>query len=291
MTNTKFRKRALLSSVAMLLVALVALGSATFAWFTSNPNADATGLHLKATAAKGLVIMTESSEALSSVSKTNGTGTTGWLHEDWLNVNTGRTATKTDSITLDAASINSTNTTAPAFYGVEAEADGAYNAKTTAAVNDVTASMASGGVYNEKIWCKLLGTAATSADLKLTSITADTSSTTSKSIKEALRITLYYVTAAGARSYIGTYNIVGTAQSNDSITAKGTPNTYAKATKGTVTAANLPTTTSTIGTVDQSGNCYVDCYFWLDGEDDKCFTDNVDASEIMNSVTINLTVA
>ena len=30
MTNTKFRKRALLSSVAMLLVALVALGSATF---------------------------------------------------------------------------------------------------------------------------------------------------------------------------------------------------------------------------------------------------------------------
>ena len=58
MKNTTFRKKALLSSVAMLLVALVALGSATFAWFTSNPNADATGLKLKTTAASGLVIRT-----------------------------------------------------------------------------------------------------------------------------------------------------------------------------------------------------------------------------------------
>lgn len=41
MTNTKFRKRALLSSVAMLLVALVALGSATFAWFEATNHADA----------------------------------------------------------------------------------------------------------------------------------------------------------------------------------------------------------------------------------------------------------
>ncbi len=37
MTNTKFRRRALVSSIAMLLVALVALGSATFAWFAENP--------------------------------------------------------------------------------------------------------------------------------------------------------------------------------------------------------------------------------------------------------------
>ena len=44
MTNTKFRKRALLSSVAMLLVALVALGSATFAWFTSSTTATANGI-------------------------------------------------------------------------------------------------------------------------------------------------------------------------------------------------------------------------------------------------------
>lgn len=40
--NAKSRKRVLISSVAMLLVAMLALGTATFAWFTSatNPYAD-----------------------------------------------------------------------------------------------------------------------------------------------------------------------------------------------------------------------------------------------------------
>ena len=47
MTNTKFRKRALLSSVAMLLVALVALGSATFAWFSQNSKATAENIVAK----------------------------------------------------------------------------------------------------------------------------------------------------------------------------------------------------------------------------------------------------
>ena len=58
MTNTKFRKRALLSSVAMLLVALVALGSATFAWFTENPRVTATGIAAEAQTSTGLEIQT-----------------------------------------------------------------------------------------------------------------------------------------------------------------------------------------------------------------------------------------
>ena len=56
MTNTKFRKRALLSSVAMLLVALVALGSATFAWFTSSTTAKATGLAITTTKSSELKV-------------------------------------------------------------------------------------------------------------------------------------------------------------------------------------------------------------------------------------------
>ncbi len=56
MTNTKFRKRALLSSVAMLLVALVALGSATFAWFTSSTTAEANGLAISTTKSSELKV-------------------------------------------------------------------------------------------------------------------------------------------------------------------------------------------------------------------------------------------
>lgn len=56
MTNTKFRKRMLISSVAMLLVALVALGSATFAWFTQNTTAYANDIHVKALKSSNLVV-------------------------------------------------------------------------------------------------------------------------------------------------------------------------------------------------------------------------------------------
>jgi predicted ribosomally synthesized peptide with SipW-like signal peptide len=56
MKNTTFRKKALLSSVAMLLVALVALGSATFAWFSSNKTVTADGMKVTSAAAQGLVI-------------------------------------------------------------------------------------------------------------------------------------------------------------------------------------------------------------------------------------------
>nr|WP_316621394.1 hypothetical protein [uncultured Ruminococcus sp.] len=56
MTNTKFRKRALLSSVAMLLVALVALGSATFAWFSTTNTASASSMTAKTNKASNILL-------------------------------------------------------------------------------------------------------------------------------------------------------------------------------------------------------------------------------------------
>ena len=56
MKNTTFRRRALVSSVAMLLVAMLALGSATFAWFSTKQAADATGLSGGTTKSSSLVI-------------------------------------------------------------------------------------------------------------------------------------------------------------------------------------------------------------------------------------------
>ena len=56
MKNTTFRRRALVSSVAMLLVAMLALGSATFAWFSTKQQADAFGLSGGTTKSSSLVI-------------------------------------------------------------------------------------------------------------------------------------------------------------------------------------------------------------------------------------------
>lgn len=54
MKNT--RKKMLLSSVAMLLVALIALGSATFAWYITNATVTAETSKFSAASADGLVI-------------------------------------------------------------------------------------------------------------------------------------------------------------------------------------------------------------------------------------------
>jgi hypothetical protein len=50
------RKKMLLSSIAMLLVALVALGSATYAWFSISKTVTANNMQIKAVATAGLEI-------------------------------------------------------------------------------------------------------------------------------------------------------------------------------------------------------------------------------------------
>lgn len=52
----KSRKKMLISSIAMLLVAMIALGSATFAWFSMNRNVTSDNMNIKSSAAKGLLI-------------------------------------------------------------------------------------------------------------------------------------------------------------------------------------------------------------------------------------------
>lgn len=54
--KTTSRKRLLVSSVAMLLVAMLALGTATYAWFTSSTTATAKGMNVKTVQASELQI-------------------------------------------------------------------------------------------------------------------------------------------------------------------------------------------------------------------------------------------
>ena len=56
MKNTKMRKKMLISSIAMLMVATVSLGSATYAWFTSSTEAYADGIYVRTTKVSNLEI-------------------------------------------------------------------------------------------------------------------------------------------------------------------------------------------------------------------------------------------
>ena len=58
-TRLYTRKRALISSVAMLLVAMIALGTATFAWFTASTTAKAQHINVRTIKASELKVATK----------------------------------------------------------------------------------------------------------------------------------------------------------------------------------------------------------------------------------------
>lgn len=60
--TTNSRKKLLVSSVAMLLVAMIALGTATFAWFTTSTNPYADGFSAKTTKQSTLLLADKSRE-------------------------------------------------------------------------------------------------------------------------------------------------------------------------------------------------------------------------------------
>lgn len=72
MKTKNMRKKALLSSVAMLLVAIVALSGATYAWFTANNSAKVSPISLSTTKQSNLLVSTaESGQPWSSALTVN----------------------------------------------------------------------------------------------------------------------------------------------------------------------------------------------------------------------------
>lgn len=65
--NSKAIRKQLLAAVAMVLVAAVALGSSTYAWFVASGEVTATGMKVQAQAETGIVISDEDHESFASV--------------------------------------------------------------------------------------------------------------------------------------------------------------------------------------------------------------------------------
>lgn len=68
--KAKSRKRLLISSIAMLLVAMLALGTATFAWFTSSTSATASGITVRTAKTSSLQISDSTREYANDFSYT-----------------------------------------------------------------------------------------------------------------------------------------------------------------------------------------------------------------------------
>lgn len=119
--KTTSKKRLLVSSVAMLLVAMLALGTATFAWFTQNTSATADGITVRTSKTSSLKIA-----------------------DDTRDYGTSFTYTDVQSVMLPASSINGANW----YTAVAVDATGKAN--TTATPTTITLDTPSSLEQNNK---------------------------------------------------------------------------------------------------------------------------------------------
>lgn len=127
-----FRKSSLISSVALLLVAIVALSGATFAWFSTNNSATAGTLEMTATSASGLYI---AETALTVATAPD----SGWVNKiDW-----------TDNVgSMPAVSGDASAPTA--FFKTSTDkADGTWNE-----IDTISAANANQDFIVKKLWVK-----------------------------------------------------------------------------------------------------------------------------------------
>ena len=262
MTNTTFRRRALLSSVAMLLVALVALGSATFAWFVSDPTAKADGLAMKTTTSTGLVIDTATE------------GNSDFTHDEDLNVQTsaGGTSTRGAVISMSPASM----TELGAMKTVDANASTGYIGKPGATIGTADTST----YYTETIECKTTdGSADSIKQATITFTDADNPPT----IKAAFRVALLDSTgtilatwggSSGAKRYLGS---TLTTYPDSAVTTTRT--VVASGTAQSISVSIPANSTATLTLVA-----------YLDGEDDQCFSDQASLADCFSNITLNLSL-
>lgn len=278
MKNTTFRKKALLSSVAMLLVALVALGSATFAWFAANPNAFAEGISAKTTASSGLVIRTE-------------TDTT-WGHEVALFKN----QSEQQIVNLQPGSQNQTAASTLIGFEAKAAAPGEDGTGWQRKNDTFTTLTDDKDFYSEKVYFKLSTGSANelTAQVKVTGVELTT--VADAHLADAIRVSI----ADSAGKVLATF-------AKTDATANGVLSVVDSAvTEGTFTGGLLQTgvtlaaddqidclTQAGLTTAEDLQNKYVTVYVYLDGQDSTCYSDNVsavDATEIVESVKVNFTL-
>ena len=270
MKNTTFRKKALLSSIAMLLVALVALGSATFAWFTQNPQVNADGLTLKATASAGLQILSDTEKTLG---KDFGVSTV-----------------------INASAVGTTNplgVTLGVPVSLDCSVEGAVFRTTTAALEtnyakDDNAPIISDNVkagYTEVLYLR----SSVNSEEKITVNACNVTIEQATGTTAAANMNLFYairVTLVDNKdgSIIGTWSPDGVA--NKYLTLDGVST-------ADYTNAYQSTDVATINKqVGYATNDSVTMYVWLDGEDSLCSTSNVDnLKDLVKNISVKFSTA
>lgn len=255
--KTTSRKRLLISSVAMLLVAMLALGTATFAWFTTDTTTQATGISVQ-TSKKSLLLVSSR--------------TSDWM--DNLNYNFGTDEAK--NLLQPASSYDGVN-----WYKAQADNGMSGAAKNGTKITGVgTAAAAENNVF-----CNMLNVmntgAETATNVKITATISETAVSTGKNY---LRVALvpsnckaYDKRAAATVASPEEFrdNIYGAAAGD---AAK--PVQYVGASendlKGAIKAAATAVSTKsnsisvTVGNLKKDEAKYYMLIVWFEGQDEDC---------------------
>lgn len=297
MTNTKFRKRALLSSVAMLLVALVALGSATFAWFVANPTANAEGLKMTTQATAGIYVASASviGKKTADESYVDAFKKTTYLNAVGNSIAAAAADTNAWTSSLDPASPYLTPGNGGQLTFGTIDADEA-NAKTLDPAGTWSENPT---VYTEKVYIKT-STQGSSDQATVQSVKVDitTNSATAVTAKNGVKVAITSSDgkllgiwkpndngADNTKTYAGDSTAVGAAGLTDTAwngyKTSGAWASLAAADQITVGSAADPATAK-----------YINVYVYLDGENTGVFSDNVpDITTLLTKVDVSVSTA
>lgn len=235
--KTTSRKRLLISSVAMLLVAMLALGTATFAWFTQNTQATADQLSVKTIKASEL-----------QLSKTTGD----WgdqIHYNYVG-----------KVLKPASSVDGTN-----WFTAIAADKGSYEAADTDAT-DISSNL-DGYVFKEQLNVRNNGKAAVEK-VKIKFKLKETEAANGKYV----RLALVPADKRGADATVTPADFKAGVFASAADTADALKDA-AKATE-TVTAKSGAEGEVEVGTLTAQGEAgsakYYNLYVWFEGQDTDC---------------------
>lgn len=270
--KTTSRKRLLISSVAMLLVAMLALGTATFAWFTTDTTTQATGISVQ-TSKKSLLLVSSR--------------TSDWT--DNLNYNFGTDTAK--KLLQPASSYDGEN-----WYKAQADSGLSGAATNGEKITGVGTTAAEGNVF-----CNMLNVKNTGAEpAENVTITAQISEKAVTSGKNYLRVALV-PSDCTADTGRGTATVESAQEFRDNIYSAGAdaakPVQYVGAsvadTQGAITAAAKDVTTKgnsisvKAGTLNKDQAKYYMLIVWFEGQDVDC--QDTFAGNDMPNITFTIT--
>ena len=271
MTNTKFRRRALVSSIAMLLVALVALGSATFAWFTENPAVYAQGITAEAQTSAGLMIKTDTDPTFQEGSA------------QLMKVGGGLKLAPAYAKQVTSPSNSISWLTVPAGSADSWEPSGTWSDSVT--MINATSSQGNtlgAGVYHEKVYIKIKnGTAA--EHVNLTGITISEANN-APAIKSGVTVLVAASNQIKAVKKIGANPVKVDANAADSVAA--ITSGWTNYTMYADTSVDL----GEAGTTDANA-LVIDVYVYLDGTDTNVKTNAAEAGQLISGITVNFAKA